>query len=47
MTGYDQDFHLWVQKQASLLSERRFDQLDLPNLVEEVESIGRQLVREL
>ncbi len=38
---YDEDFFVWTQEQARLLRERRFDELDLANLVEEVESVGR------
>lgn len=45
MSEYDQDFYLWAQQQAQLLRERRFDEIDLPNMVEEVESIARAEVR--
>jgi hypothetical protein len=38
---YEQDFNLWLERQATLLRERRFDELDVDNLLEEVESIGR------
>jgi hypothetical protein len=40
-TLYEADFYSWTQEQARLLRERRFDDLDLDNLVEEVESVGR------
>lgn len=36
-----------MNQQATALRERRFEELDLNNVVEEVESIGRQLVRKL
>jgi hypothetical protein len=37
---YERDFFTWTQEQARLLRERRFDDLDLDNLVDEVESVG-------
>jgi Domain of unknown function DUF29 len=42
---YEEDFFVWSKKQAALLRERRFDELDLPNLVEEVEDLGGALER--
>jgi hypothetical protein len=45
--GYDEDFSLWSRDQARLLEERRYDALDLENLVEEVASLGRNDRREL
>ena len=38
---YETDFYTWTQEQAQLLRERRWDDLDLDNLVDEVESVGR------
>ena len=38
---YEQDFYLWTSYTASLLKERRFDELDLSSLVEEIETLGR------
>src|SRR3979490_1685217 len=37
---YESDFFAWTQEQARLLRERRFDDLDLDNLVDEVASVG-------
>lgn len=37
---YDTDFFEWTQEQARLLRERRFADLDLENLIEEVEGVG-------
>jgi hypothetical protein len=37
---YQGDFYAWTQEQARLLRERRFDELDLDNLVDEVEGVG-------
>jgi hypothetical protein len=39
--GYEEDFAAWAQAQADLLRERRFEELDVENLVDEVESVGR------
>ncbi|RFP52700.1 MAG: DUF29 domain-containing protein [Limnothrix sp. CACIAM 69d] len=44
---YDSDYYGWVQQQAELLRSGRFDQLDLENLLEEVESLGRSEKRAL
>jgi Domain of unknown function DUF29 len=38
---YERDFCLWLERQAALLREGRFDQLDLANLIEEVEAMAR------
>jgi len=45
--GYDQDFALWLERQAALLRARRFDLLDLDNLAEEVDAVAQSLHREL
>jgi hypothetical protein len=39
---YEQDFPLWAEHQAALLRARRFDELDLDNLIEEVEDLSRR-----
>jgi hypothetical protein len=39
---YEDDLVLWAERQAALLRARRFDELDLDNLIEEVEDLGRQ-----
>ena len=44
---YDQDFYAWTQEQAKLIKEKSFDKLDLINLFEEVESMGKHEKREL
>ena len=46
-TGYDQDLYTWAQEQATLLRERRFDQIDLDHIVEEIEDMGRSERRAL
>ncbi|UMY17319.1 DUF29 domain-containing protein [Methylobacterium organophilum] len=44
---YGTDFHAWTQAQAALLRARRFDELDLGNLIEEVASVGASEKREI
>lgn len=38
---YDTDFNLWVEETAKLLKEGKWEYLDLENLIEEIEAIGR------
>jgi len=44
---YDTDFYAWTQEQAALLAARQWDALDIPNLVEEITSLGKSEQREL
>jgi hypothetical protein len=44
---YEQDFYAWTQEQAALLEARQFEALDIPNLVEEITSLGKSEQREL
>ena len=44
---YESDFFTWTQEQAQLLRERRFEDLDLDNLVDEVASVGSSEKREI
>ena len=44
---YETDFYAWTQEQARLLRERRWADLDLDNLVDEVESVGSSEKREI
>jgi Domain of unknown function DUF29 len=46
-TLYDQDFYAWTQQQAELLRSGTLDGLDIDNLIEEIESLGRQERQEL
>jgi Domain of unknown function DUF29 len=39
---YQRDFCLWLEQQAALLREGRFDELDLANLIEEIEAMARK-----
>jgi Domain of unknown function DUF29 len=44
---YEEDFYVWTQKQAELLRACRFDELDLPRLIEEVEDLGTSQRRDV
>lgn len=44
---YETDFYAWTLEQSKLLKEGDFQHLDLVNLVEEVESLGKQQRQEL
>ncbi len=44
---YEQDLFLWAKEQAHLLEERRFGELDLENLIEEVRTVGGSDKREI
>ena len=39
---YERDFSLWLDQQAGLLREGRLSELDVANLLEEIESMGRK-----
>lgn len=39
-TLYETDFYSWIVRQADLLKNEDFAELDLPNLIEEIESMG-------
>lgn len=41
LTSIDDDFALWAAEQAALVRAHRFDRLDLENVAEELESLGR------
>ena len=44
---YVTDYYQWTQQQAELIRQRRFDQLDLNNLAEEVADMGKTEPRSL
>ncbi len=46
-TLYNSDFYAWTQEQARLLKETKWDLVDVVNLIEEIETLGRQERREL
>jgi Domain of unknown function DUF29 len=39
---YDRDFGLWIETTVNLLKQNQFEQIDLGNLIEEIESMGRK-----
>lgn len=39
--GYADDYAAWLAHQVALLQAKRYRELDLPNLIDEVESLGR------
>jgi hypothetical protein len=42
---YDSDFYVWARNQAELLRDKRLDELDLANLIEEVEDLAGAMRR--
>ena len=40
-TDYEDDFEQWCYEQAELLRQRRFSEVDLTNVVEELEDMGK------
>ena len=43
--AYNEDFAAWLAAQALMLRERRFDQLDVEHLAEEVDGVGNSEFR--
>lgn len=39
---YEKDDHLWLEKTIELIKQKRFNDLDLDNLIEELKSLGRR-----
>ncbi len=39
---YDRDFCLWIADTVTKLKAREFEQLDIDNLIEEIESLSRR-----
>ena len=44
---YDYDFYAWTQEQANLLKNQNYNNLDLENLIEEIESMGKSNISQL
>lgn len=44
---YKLDFYAWTQQQLALLRNQNLEQLDVVNLIEEIEEMGRREKREL
>ena len=46
-TDYEKDFHAWTLENAALLRQRRFAEIDVDNIAEELENMGRSERHEL
>lgn len=44
---YEQDYYLWLLQTAQLLREGKLNQLDIDNLIEEIDSMGRSEKKEI
>lgn len=44
---YDEDFALWSAEQAALIRAGKFDRIDLENVAEEIESLGKSDKRQI
>ena len=44
---YEHDYHAWLMRQAALLAEQRFAELDLDNLIDEIQALARSEKREI
>jgi hypothetical protein len=44
---YDQDFYAWLLKSAELIRQRKFSELDVENIAEELEGMARSDKRQL
>lgn len=42
LAGYDEDFALWSAEQAELIRKGKLDRVDIENVAEELEGLGRQ-----
>ena len=38
---YEQDFYAWALENANLLRQKKFDEIDIEHIAEEIESMGR------
>jgi hypothetical protein len=46
-SAYEKDFFSWTTKQVNFLKQKEFTKLDIENLIEEIESLGRSEKRTL
>jgi hypothetical protein len=44
---YDQDFYAWAMENAELLKQKKFEEIDIDNIAEEIESMGKSNKRSL
>ena len=47
LRDYNSDYFAWTQEQAKLLKEGKLESIDLENLAEEIESLGKSDRRKL
>jgi hypothetical protein len=47
MSSYDSDFFAWTQAQADALRRKSWNELDIENLTEEIDSVGRSEKHEI
>jgi hypothetical protein len=47
LNRYETDFYAWTQEQAALLRNHQWSRIDLQNLIEEIEALGKQQRQEL
>jgi hypothetical protein len=40
-TLYDQDYYLWLEHTTQLLKQGKFSGVDIPNLIDEIEDMGK------
>jgi Domain of unknown function DUF29 len=46
-SDYDKDFYAWALESAELLRQKKFDQIDIEHIAEEIESMGKSNKRSL
>jgi hypothetical protein len=46
-TSYDKDFYTWAIENAELLRQKKFEEIDVDNIAEEIESMGKSNKRSL
>ncbi|MGL6138628.1 MAG: DUF29 domain-containing protein, partial [Planktothrix sp.] len=46
-TLYEQDYYLWLLQTSKLLQEGKLNQVDINNLIEEIDSMGRSEKKEV
>jgi hypothetical protein len=47
MQLYEQDYNLWLEQTSAQLRQRDFSHLDIENLIEEIEGLGKSDRREI
>ncbi len=47
LAGYEDDFALWSAEQAAFIRAGKFDRVDLENVAEEIESLGKSDKRQI